>query len=240
MPRLAQHGARGRYGLGSRQRYSCAMTKLTPELLLRAYAAGIFPMADGRESRHLFWLDPERRGILPLARFHVPRRLRRTVRRGIYEVRVDTAFRQVIARCAEQHEGRPDSWINPDIEHLYAALNEMGMAHSLESWREGELVGGLYGVALGAAFFGESMFSREADASKVALVHLVARLVRGGFMLLDTQFVTRHLEQFGALEIARADYRRQLAAALRERATFQPDLPESALFGFLQSTTQRS
>ena len=216
------------------------MSKLTPELLLRAYAAGIFPMADSRESRHLYWLDPEERGILPLERFHVPRRLRRTVRQGLYEVRVDAAFRQVIARCAEQHEGRPDSWINPDIEHLYAALHEMGTAHSVECWKEGELAGGLYGVALGAAFFGESMFSRHADASKVALVHLVARLVLGGFTLLDTQFVTKHLEQFGAIEIARADYRRLLAASLQERAVFQPDLPASALFGFLQSTTQRS
>ncbi|HXQ68034.1 MAG TPA: leucyl/phenylalanyl-tRNA--protein transferase [Alphaproteobacteria bacterium] len=216
------------------------MTTLTPELLLRAYAAGIFPMADSRASRHLYWLDPEWRGILPLERFHVPRRLRKTVQQKRFEVRVDSAFREVISRCAEPHEGRPESWINPDIEHLYAALHEMGTAHSVECWRKGELVGGLYGVALGAAFFGESMFSRVQDASKVALVHLAARLAHGGFTLLDTQFVTKHLQQFGAIEIARAEYRKRLAAALRRVAAFQPDLPEEALFGFLQSTTQRS
>ena len=164
----------------------------------------------------------------------------KTVQQKRFEVRVDSAFREVISRCAEPHEGRPESWINPDIEHLYAALHEMGTAHSVECWQDDELVGGLYGVALGAAFFGESMFGRMRDASKVALVHLAARLALGGFTLLDTQFVTKHLQQFGAIEIARADYRKRLAAALRRSAAFQPDLPEEALFGFLQSTTQRS
>ncbi len=216
------------------------MTRLTPELLLRAYAVGIFPMADSRASRHLYWLDPEWRGIMPLERFHVPRRLRRTLRQRRFEVRVDGAFAAVIAACAECREGRPESWINPDIERLYGTLHEMGIAHSVECWQGGELLGGLYGVALGAAFFGESMFSLAADASKVALVHLVARLVAGGFTLLDTQFVTRHLEQFGAVEIPRAEYRALLAAALGKSAVFQPDLPEDWLFGFLQSTTQRS
>ncbi len=216
------------------------MTELTPELLLRAYAVGIFPMADSRSSRQLYWLDPEWRGIILPEQFHVPRRLRRTVRAQSFEVRVDTAFREVIARCAELRRDRPDSWINDDIERLYGDLFELGAAHSVECWLGGELVGGLYGVALNAAFFGESMFSRVADASKVALVHLVARLNLGGYSLLDTQFITRHLRQFGAFEVSRAEYRRRLAAALRKSAEFQPDLPEGALLGFLQSTIQTS
>jgi len=216
------------------------MTELTAELLLRAYAAGIFPMSDSRTSRELYWLDPEWRGIILPESFHVPRRLRRTVRSQPFDIRVDSDFRQVIARCAEANRNRPDSWINADIERLYAALHDLGVAHSVESWLDGELVGGLYGVALGAAFFGESMFSRVADASKVALVHLVARLRCGGFKLLDTQFITRHLQQFGALEVPRAEYRERLAAALGERATFQPALPAGALDAFLQSTSHTS
>ncbi len=216
------------------------MTELTPELLLRAYAVGIFPMADSRASRHLYWLDPEWRGIIPLDAFHAPRRLRRTVRRKPFEVRVDSAFRQVIAICAERREGRQESWINVDIERLYTALHELGVAHSVECWSAGELVGGLYGVALGGAFFGESMFSRTTDASKVALVHLVARLRLGGFTLLDTQFTTRHLQQFGAIEIPRAEYRQRLAAALKQSPVFQPELGDADLLAFLQSTTQRS
>lgn len=216
------------------------MTELTPELLLRAYAVGIFPMADSRASRHLYWLDPEWRGIIPLDAFHAPRRLRKTVRRKPFDVRVDSAFRQVIATCAERREGRQESWINVDIERLYTALHELGVAHSVECWRAGELVGGLYGVALGGAFFGESMFSHTADGSKVALVHLVARLTLGGFTLLDTQFITRHLQQFGAIEIPRAEYRQRLAAALKQSPVFQPELGDADLLAFLQSTTQRS
>jgi leucyl/phenylalanyl-tRNA--protein transferase len=216
------------------------MTELTPELLLRAYSVGIFPMADSRASRQLYWLDPEWRGIILPDQFHVPRRLRRTVRQGLYEVRVDSAFGEVIAGCAELSQDRPDSWINGDIERLYGDLFELGAAHSVECWHEGELVGGLYGVALNAVFFGESMFSRMTDASKVALVHLVARLDRGGYKLLDTQFITRHLRQFGAYEVPRAEYRRRLAEALRGSAEFQPDLPEDGLAGFLQSTSQTS
>jgi leucyl/phenylalanyl-tRNA---protein transferase len=216
------------------------MTELTPELLLRAYAVGIFPMADSRTSERLYWLDPEWRGIIPLESFHVPRRLRKTVRRMHFEVRADTAFRAVIAGCAARYDNRQDSWINDDIRRLYLALHEMGVAHSVESWREGELVGGLYGVALGSVFFGESMFSLAVDASKVALVHLVARLVGGGFTLLDTQFITKHLRQFGAVEISRETYRGRLAAALQRSAVFQPGLPEDELLAFLQSTTQRS
>ncbi|HYB09030.1 MAG TPA: leucyl/phenylalanyl-tRNA--protein transferase [Alphaproteobacteria bacterium] len=216
------------------------MTELTPDLLLRAYAAGIFPMADSRTSERLYWLDPEWRGVIPLKSFHVPRRLRKTVRRTPFEVRADTAFRAVIAGCAARYDSRQDSWINDDIRRLYLALHEMGVAHSVECWREGEIVGGLYGVALGSAFFGESMFSLAPDASKVALVHLAARLARGGFTLLDTQFITDHLRQFGAVEIPRDEYRRQLASALQRSAAFQPGLPEAELLAFIQSTTQRS
>ena len=171
------------------------MVTLTPELLLQAYAVGIFPMAESAEQDELFWVDPDQRGILPLDGFHVPRRLRRVVRHGGFEIRCDTAFEDVMSGCAETSEKRPNTWINDEILRLYAALFARGAAHSVEAWHGGELVGGLYGVSLGAAFFGESMFSRVADASKVALCHLVARLRAGGYRLLDTQFVTPDLRQ---------------------------------------------
>jgi leucyl/phenylalanyl-tRNA--protein transferase len=196
------------------------MIELTPRLLLRAYAMGVFPMAETAESPELHWFDPQRRGILPLDGFHVPRRLRKVVRQGRFEVRVDGDFGAVIRACAEQTATRPNTWINEEIERLYGGLHEMGHAHSVECRREGRLVGGLYGVSLGTAFFGESMFSREAEASKVALVHLVARLRHNGFTLLDTQFVTEHLRQFGAVEIPRSQYRARLAEALTRRADF--------------------
>src|SRR5579862_1660112 len=199
--------------------------RLTPDILLEAYAAGIFPMAESADYTELFWVDPTRRGILPLDEFHVPRRLKRVLRRGGFSVSVDTAFRAVIGGCAEASETRPSTWINDEIVRLYSALFERGAAHSVECWIAGELVGGLYGVSLGAAFFGESMFSRVSDASKVALVHLVARLRRGGYQLLDTQFVTPHLAQFGAIEVSRARYHRLLAEALRYRAVFPRDPP---------------
>jgi leucyl/phenylalanyl-tRNA--protein transferase len=198
---------------------------LTPEILLRAYAAGIFPMADSADDPELFWVDPTRRGVIPLDRFHVPRRLRRVVRSGLFEVRCDSDFAAVMRGCAEAGEARPSTWINDEIIRLYTALAARGAAHSVECRHDGELVGGLYGVALGAAFFGESMFSRVTDASKVALVHLVARLRLGGYRLLDTQFVTPHLAQFGAVEIARARYHRLLAEALRYSARFPGNLP---------------
>lgn len=188
--------------------------EVTPELLLRAYQAGLFPMAETRDSAKLYWLDPEYRGVLPLNAFHLPRRLARTLRDGTYVSTSDAAFAAVIAGCAESAEGREETWINTDIERLFNALHEMGHAHSVETWADGELVGGLYGVALGGVFFGESMFSRARDASKVALAHLVARLRLGGFLLLDTQFVTNHLAQFGALEIPRDDYKQLLAVAV--------------------------
>lgn len=196
------------------------MRELSAPLLLRAYAAGIFPMAESADSEELYWFDPERRGVLPLDSFHVPRRLRRTVRGGVFEVRVDHAFRQVMEACAEPAPDRTKTWINQDILRLYTELHDSGYGHSVECWRDGRLVGGLYGVALGGAFFGESMFSRERDASKVALVHLVARLRAGGFVLLDTQFVTEHLSQFGAVEIPRREYRRRLAEALTVHTRF--------------------
>jgi leucyl/phenylalanyl-tRNA--protein transferase len=193
---------------------------LTPDILIQAYAAGIFPMAESADDPELFWVDPNRRGIIPLDSFHVPRRLRRVLRRGSFAVRVDTEFAAVMQGCAEASETRPTTWINDEIVRLYGALFERGAAHSVECWHEGALVGGLYGVSLGAVFFGESMFSRVTDASKVALVELVARLRRGGYRLLDTQFLTPHLAQFGGIEISRARYHRLLAEALRYRAVF--------------------
>lgn len=214
--------------------------QLKPDLILRAYAVGIFPMAESRDDGEIHWIDPHHRGVLPLERVHVPRRLKRTIRSGRFEVRADTAFAEVIAGCAQPAEDRRDTWINPTIERLYTELHQMGFAHSIEAWREDRLVGGLYGVALGAAFFGESMFSLERDASKVALIDLVVRLRYGGYTLLDTQFLTRHLARFGAVEMPRTAFRRQLAAALARPAQFPDSLPEGALESFLQSTTQTS
>ncbi|MBJ7413054.1 MAG: leucyl/phenylalanyl-tRNA--protein transferase, partial [Phenylobacterium sp.] len=174
--------------------------------LLDCYARGVFPMADAREDARVFLIDPERRGVIPLDRFHVSRRLARTVRGDPFEVRFDTAFHRVVLECAASGPGRTETWINRPIENLYLQLHHMGHAHSVECWAGGELVGGLYGVSLKGAFFGESMFSRRRDASKVALVHLVARLIAGRFVLLDTQFMTDHLSQFGAEEISRSAY----------------------------------
>lgn len=189
--------------------------------LLNCYRRGVFPMADSREDMRLFLMDPDIRGVLPLDRFHIPKRLAKTVRQDPFRVTVDTAFNRVIEACAEPHPSRPATWINDAILNLYGALHRKGFAHSVECWTEdGELVGGLYGVALGGAFFGESMFSRATDASKVALVHLVARLKTGGYQLLDAQFHNPHLEQFGLEEISRDDFRDQLWRALRINADF--------------------
>jgi len=193
---------------------------LTPAILLRAYAEGIFPMAERRGDPELFWVSPEMRGIVPLDAFHVPQRLARTVKSDRFAVTADMAFADVMRACAEPTPDRPESWINDEIVRLYTALHAAGHAHSIECWRDGRLVGGLYGVKLGAAFFGESMFTRERDASKVALVHLVARLRRGGFALLDTQFLTAHLARFGAIEIPRAQYHALLARAISHEAEF--------------------
>lgn len=196
-------------------------SEITPEVLLRAYACGIFPMAESADDPSLFWLEPERRGIIPLGGFRVSSRLARTIRADAFTIRVDTAFRAVMAGCAEPQPGRDNTWINARITGLYAKLFEMGHCHSVEAWQDDELVGGLYGVSLGRAFFGESMFHRRRDASKVALVHLVARLRAGGFTLLDTQFVTEHLRTFGAVEVSRRRYRSLLDDALSGIADFQ-------------------
>ena len=204
-------------------------------MLLTAYRLGLFPMAEGRGSKTLHWLDPRRRGVIPLDRFRVSRRLCRTVRQGRFEVLVDSDFDAVIAACAEPRSDDGDTWINADILRLYRELYRKGAAHSVECRLDGRLAGGLYGVSVGGAFFGESMFSRVRDASKVALVHLAARLRLGGYRLLDTQFVTDHLATFGAIEISRLDYRRRLSAALQVEAELPPELPEGALEGFLAS-----
>jgi leucyl/phenylalanyl-tRNA--protein transferase len=195
--------------------------ELTPALMLRAYAVGIFPMAQSAEDERLAWFDPDPRGILPLENFHLSRRLARTVRTTGFKVTADTDFAGVIDGCAGGGWSRPSTWINQSIRTLCLELHRMGHAHSIEVRRGDELVGGLYGVALKGAFFGESMFSTARDASKIALVHLVARMIRGGFTLLDTQFATEHLAQFGAIEIPRREYRRRLTDALRRDAQFQ-------------------
>jgi leucyl/phenylalanyl-tRNA--protein transferase len=206
--------------------------QITPELLLYAYAHGAFPMARSRHSDSLVWLMPEARGILPLDRFHVPRRLARVIRGQSFEVRIDSAFRKVMLACAAPAAGREESWINADIVEAYCELHRRGQAHSVECWRNKQLVGGLYGVELGGAFFGESMFSRERDASKVALVHLAARLIKGGYELLDTQFMTPHLAQFGGIEIPRKEYLRRLGEALKCTAEFYCPEPSGSSGNF--------
>ncbi len=231
---------------------------LTPELVLRAYAAGIFPMSESRDDPSIFWVDPKLRGIIPLDQFHIPRSLGKKVRQNLFEIRCNTAFDQVINGCAEalpgqDNKGRGDTWINDEIIGAYSELHELGFVHCVECWQNDRLVGGLYGVALGGGFFGESMFSRERDASKIALVHLVARLKLGGFVLLDTQFVTDHLKQFGAVEIPARDYLELLEEALKVEAHFYGDPPDGDSTGdfgtviegaladlFAQSKTQTS
>src|SRR5664280_2986941 len=193
---------------------------ITPEVLLRAYACGIFPMAESADGPTLFWVEPEMRGLIPLDGFRVSSRLGRTVRSGAFTVTVNTAFKAVIAGCAAPQPGRDDTWINKRIRDLYVGLHEIGHAHSVEVWDNDELVGGLYGVSLGRAFFGESMFHRARDASKVALVHLIARLRAGGYRLLDTQYVTEHLKTFGAVEVGKRRYHRLLEDALIGDADF--------------------
>ena len=191
-----------------------ASSEITPEVLLRAYACGIFPMAESADDPTLFWVEPEMRGVIPLDGFRIASRLARTVRSDAFTVTANTAFKAVMAGCAAPQEGRDDTWINKRIRDLYFGLYQLGHCHSVEVWQDGDLAGGLYGVSLGRAFFGESMFHRVRDASKVALVHLVARLIEGGFELLDTQYVTEHLRSFGALEIPRRRYRTLLDRAI--------------------------
>ncbi|MDX2263709.1 MAG: leucyl/phenylalanyl-tRNA--protein transferase [Hyphomicrobiales bacterium] len=214
--------------------------EITPQVLLKAYACGIFPMAESADDPTLYWIEPEKRGVLPLDAVHVPKSLARTIRREEFEVRVDTDFAGVIEGCAARRAGRRTTWINGRIRELYADLFAMGHCHTIETWRDGRLVGGLYGVALGRAFFGESMFSYETDASKVALVYLAARLIAGGFVMLDTQFVTEHLKAFGAQEISREQFHRRLEVALQNRGDFGAlprDLPSR---GILQLVSQTS
>jgi len=190
--------------------------KITPELLLHAYSVGVFPMSEGGLQDEVFWVDPELRGIIPLDRFHISRSLAKRMRKGGYSIAINTDFMGVVEACAD----RPETWINKEIFHLYMALHHQGHAHSLEVWENGHLIGGIYGVAIGAAFFGESMFSRQPDASKIALAHLVDRLNIGGFTLFDTQFLTKHLASMGAMEISRNKYHALLDIALNRQADF--------------------
>lgn len=218
--------------------------RFTAEALLRCYASGVFPMGQARDDPRVFLVEPDQRGILPLDRFHIPGRLRRTVRKDVFAVRVDTAFASVLDACAAPAPGREDTWINAPIRRLYLELHARGFAHSLECWRDEVLVGGLYGVTLGGAFFGESMFSRATDASKVGLVHLVAKLRLGGWRLLDAQFRTPHLDQFGLIETPQSTYLRMLEAALRatpDKAVLtRPFSGAEAVDYALQPTTQAS
>lgn len=188
--------------------------KITPDILLHAYAEGLFPMAESRGAEELHWFDPPLRGILPLDAFHVPRRLREKMRRGPFRLSFDEDFAGVIRACADT---RDETWINDEIIALYTALHRAGFAHSAEAWKDGKLAGGVYGVSLGAAFFGESMFSTETDASKTALVHLMERLRARGYALFDTQYVNDHLKQFGVREIPREEYKKLLKAAIAKQ-----------------------
>ena len=195
--------------------------RIAPDLLLRAYANGVFPMAESADDPEVFWVRPEMRGIIPLDTFHVPKSLVKTIRQGRFEIAFDSDFAGVIAGCAEAREERPTTWINQPIREAYGELFARGYCHTVEAWRGGRLVGGLYGVTLGRVFFGESMFSRERDASKACLVHLVEHLKARGFALLDTQFTTEHLKRFGAVDVPRAKYERMLAQALQGEAEFE-------------------
>ncbi|MGB7336012.1 MAG: leucyl/phenylalanyl-tRNA--protein transferase [Salaquimonas sp.] len=214
--------------------------EITPEVLLKAYSIGIFPMAESADDPELFWVEPEMRGILPLDEFHIPKSLQKAMRKNPFEVRIDSAFMQVVEACAEPGPGRDNTWINRQIKKLYWQLFEMGHCHSVECWNDGELVGGLYGVQLGGAFFGESMFSRQTNASKIALAHLVHRMRAGGFLLLDTQFATKHLERFGVLEIPKKQYGGLLAEAIALDADFNPYEGGGTSDSILQSFSQIS
>ncbi len=230
--------------------YPRKMPDLTPELLLCAYASGIFPMAEDRDDPVIQWIDPHHRGIIPLDRYHVPRSLKKVIRQKRFEVRADTAFEAVITTCAECRSDRPRTWLNNQLIDLYCQLHEQQFAHSVECWKDDQLVGGVYGLSLGGAFFGESMFSRARDASKVALVNLIERLNIGGYRLLDTQFVTDHLMRFGAIQIPREAYRQRLREALLVEARFYSDAGvivsstpwplDAESVGSSQSTTQTS
>jgi len=209
---------------------------LTPALLLQAYEIGLFPMSEGRNDPEIFWVDPMLRGVFPLDRFRISKRLARTIRQDRFRISFDTAFTDVMQGCAD----RPETWINETIFGLYAALHERGCAHSVEVWNEEGLVGGVYGVSIGAAFFGESMFSRATDASKVGLAHLIDRLRVGGYQLFDTQFTTPHLESLGAIEIPRRTYQQRLAVAVRAKASFDAGGQVSSGEAIVQRNAQTS
>jgi leucyl/phenylalanyl-tRNA--protein transferase len=223
-------------------RHDEARVEITPEVLIKAYSVGIFPMAESADDPSLFWVEPEQRGIMPLDGMHVSRRLARTIRSNKFEVHVDREFDAVIDACAASAAGRDSTWINTRIRKLYRALFDRRQCHTVEAWRDGRLVGGLYGVKIGAAFFGESMFHFERDASKVALVHLVARLKAGGFKLLDAQFITDHLERMGAVEISRVEYQNLLAKSVAANAQFYCWPEDGVVDGgvILQSISQTS
>jgi leucyl/phenylalanyl-tRNA--protein transferase len=216
------------------------LLEITPQVLLKAYAVGIFPMAESADDPGLYWIEPETRGVIPLDGFHLPQRLARTVASQRFEIRIDHKFAPVIDACAGAGINRPKTWINARIRKLYGELFDLGACHTVEAWRDGRLVGGLYGVVLGAAFFGESMFSRAPDASKVALVHLVARLRVGGFRLLDTQFNTPHLQQFGAIDVDRRAYQDMLEEAITGKADFYCLAGGGTSDVILQSVSQTS
>jgi leucyl/phenylalanyl-tRNA--protein transferase len=203
--------------------------QLSSQLLLRAYSMGIFPMAESKNEASVFWVNPKSRGIIPLDNFHVSKSLKKIIKSKKFWITCDTAFERVIRCCATKSDARDATWINDDIIHAYTELYEFGFAHSVETWLDNELVGGLYGVSMGAAFFGESMFSRVSNASKVALVQLVARLHQGGYELLDTQFLTNHLKQFGAVEITARHYLERLESALNVKAQFSAELPQNVI-----------
>lgn len=209
---------------------------ITPATLLRAYAAGIFPMAEGRDDPTIHWVDPRLRGVFPLHNFHISRSLKAAIAKDNYTIRTNTAFSDIVNACAD----RAETWISAPIKDLYQSLHRAGFAHSLEVWREDDLIGGVYGVSLGSAFFGESMFSRATNASKIALAYLTHRLLAGGYTLFDTQFLTAHLASLGAVEIPRADYQRQLSLALRGNASFDPPGYSVGAAGVLQRSTQTS
>ena len=220
--------------IGNARDYALAKSYVyAPETIIKAYALGLFPMAESHNSTEIRFYDPDMRGLIPIDNslangLHIPRRLKRRVRQNPYDITIDQDFAAVIAACAARNSNRTDTWINADIRQLYIALHKMGFAHSVEVWHEGDLVGGLYGVRLRAAFFGESMFSRQTDASKIALVHLMARLRHGGFRLLDAQFSNKHLKQFGVIDVPRIEFQRRLADALAAEANLHlaaPSLP---------------
>ena len=217
-----------------------APSRLTPQLVLQAYPLGYFPMSEDRHAREVFWVRPDVRGVLPIRGLHVPRSLKKRVRQAPFDVRVDTAFTSVMEGCAAPQTDRWQTWINDQILDTYAELHEMGFAHSVEAWMDGALVGGLYGVSIGGAFFGESMFSVVTDASKVCLVHLAARLAVGGYVLHDTQFTTDHLRRFGAEDVPARDYARRLKRAMAARGDFAAMPLQVSGSAILQSITQTS